>query len=122
MIWLLLGAFVFQSFEQPNEVRECQLAKKQVRRELNKFYDSYFYELSLEDELCEGLRNVTETANYKTNFEQEPEAHRTMMEAIEDWKRKDCSAQGYKELQRKADEMENETEVIAEYMNVFDSK
>ena len=74
IVYLGLGAYVFQRFEQPNEVlfvvskneqkikrNKCIQAKNDVKAKINQFGDDYFYTLGLNLKFCRGVDEFLET-------------------------------------------------------------
>merc|ERR1712228_809643 len=64
IIYLSIGALVFQTFEKPHELNKCNEAKKKVRIKIEQFGDDYFYTLGLNNKFCDGIRKFNEN---KTN-------------------------------------------------------
>ena len=62
---------------------ECELAKENIRDGLNAFYETYFYDLQLEVQICDGLGKVLESEMFSELVKSEPKSHQVMMEAVE---------------------------------------
>ena len=77
IVYLGLGAYVFQQFEQPYEVwlcfqamfsiekfffkkSKCVQAKKVVKAKIDQFGDDYFYTLGLNLKFCRGVEEFLE--------------------------------------------------------------
>ncbi|CAG5079389.1 Oidioi.mRNA.OKI2018_I69.PAR.g9242.t1.cds [Oikopleura dioica] len=61
IVYLAIGAMVFQKFEQPNEKNKCIEAKEKVRTKINQFGDDYFYTLGLNLKFCRGVNEFLDT-------------------------------------------------------------
>ena len=58
VLYLMVGAAIFVSLEQPAEQKRCAAAKMKMQNELTDFGNLYFYQLGLNRKLCNGINVV----------------------------------------------------------------
>ena len=58
VVFLMIGAVVFLSFEQPAESAKCQAATEKLQSGLVDFGNLYFYKLGMNKKLCDGIDKV----------------------------------------------------------------
>ncbi|CAG5111508.1 Oidioi.mRNA.OKI2018_I69.chr2.g5810.t1.cds [Oikopleura dioica] len=132
IVFLLIGAGVFNFIEQKAEHQRCKTSRDTVRQAVDKMTDEYFYLLNVNLKICKGIKAVKEgdtsefnavlleglLNNFSLNnnrFEKEAK----YKSYIYDWAATNCSREGQRIFSEKSDLYNKQEDTANEFQQLW---